>query len=79
MSPIDIHCCLLNVYGEQTVDVHTVRWWVVHFSTDDSGVKDKPHSEQRADFYAHRMQDLVHHWQNNVANCGNFVETVFCM
>ena len=29
--------CLLNVYGDQTVDVSTVRQWVVHFSSGDSG------------------------------------------
>jgi len=27
------------------VDVSTVRWWVVHFSSGDSDVKDKPCSE----------------------------------
>jgi len=27
IAPIDIHWCLLNIYGEQTVDVSTVRWW----------------------------------------------------
>ena len=27
MTHIDIHCCLLNVYGDQRVDVSTVRWW----------------------------------------------------
>ena len=25
IAPIDIHQCLLNVYGDQTVDVSTVR------------------------------------------------------
>jgi len=40
MAPIDIHQYLLNVDGEQTVDVSTVRRWVVHFSSGD--VKDKP-------------------------------------
>ena len=29
--------CLLNVYGDQTVDVSTVRQWVVRFSSGDSG------------------------------------------
>jgi len=24
---------LLNIYGDQTVDVSTVWWWVVHFSS----------------------------------------------
>lgn len=35
---IDIHCCLLNIYGGLTVDVSTVMW-VVHFSygNNDSG------------------------------------------
>ena len=37
MAPTDIHLCLLNGYGDQTVDVSTVMWWVVHFSSDDSG------------------------------------------
>ena len=33
----DIPQCLLNIYGDQPVDVSTVRWWVVYFSSDDSG------------------------------------------
>jgi len=36
-APIDIHQHLLNVYGEQTMYVNTVRWWVVHFSSGNSG------------------------------------------
>ena len=36
MAAIDIHQCLLNVSGDQTVDVNTVRQWVVHFSTGSS-------------------------------------------
>jgi len=35
--PIDIHCCLLKVYGDQIVDVSTVKWWVVHFNSGGSG------------------------------------------
>lgn len=27
MAPTDIHQCLLNIYGDQMVDVNTVRWW----------------------------------------------------
>ena len=38
---IDIHWHLLNIYGDQTVDVSTVRWWVVCFSSGDSDTKDK--------------------------------------
>ena len=42
IAPNDIHRRLLNVYGDQTVDVSTVRRWVVRFSSGDSDVKDKP-------------------------------------
>jgi len=41
-APTDIHWWLLNVDGDQTVDVSTVRWWVVLFSSGDSDTKDKP-------------------------------------
>ena len=40
----DIRRCLLNFYGDQTMDVSTVRQWVARFSTGDSNVKDKPRS-----------------------------------
>ena len=42
MAPTDIPWCLLNVYGYQTVDVGTVRWWVVHFSSGDSDLRSSP-------------------------------------
>jgi len=35
MSPAGIHQCLLNFCGDQTVDVITVRWLVVCFSSGD--------------------------------------------
>ncbi|MEQ5146202.1 hypothetical protein ABN231_18065, partial [Proteus mirabilis] len=35
--PTDIYQHLLNVGGDQTVDVSTVRQWVVCFSSGDSG------------------------------------------
>jgi len=41
MALTDTHQHLLNVYGDQTVDVSTVRQWVVHFSSVNSNVKDK--------------------------------------
>ena len=41
ITPIDIHWCLLNIYGDQTVDVNTVKQGVVHFSSGDSDMKDK--------------------------------------
>ena len=36
MAPIDIHRCLLNIYGDQTVDVSAVRQWVVRLMSGDS-------------------------------------------
>jgi len=44
IAPNDIHPHLLNVYGDQTMDVRTVRRWVARFSSGDSDVKDKPRS-----------------------------------
>ena len=35
------HWYLLNIYGDQTVSVSTVRQRVVHFSSGDSNIKDK--------------------------------------
>ena len=37
----DIHWHLLNIYGDQTMDVSIVRQSVLPFSSDDSEVKDK--------------------------------------
>jgi hypothetical protein len=45
-APNDIKRHLLNVYGDQTVDVSTVRGWVVRFSSGDSDVRDRPCSER---------------------------------
>ena len=36
MAPIDIHRHLLNVHGDQTVDVNTVRQRAVCFSSGDN-------------------------------------------
>ena len=44
VPPTDIRWYLLNIYGDQIVDVSTVRRWVVCFSSDDMDVKDKPRS-----------------------------------
>jgi len=44
IAPNEIHRRLLNVYGDQTVDVSTVRRWVTPFSSGDSDVEDQPRS-----------------------------------
>lgn len=36
ISPADIHWYLLNMYGDQKVDVSTMRQWVVHYRNDNS-------------------------------------------
>ena len=36
IAPIDIQRCLLNINGDQRVDVSTVRQWVVCFISGDS-------------------------------------------
>jgi hypothetical protein len=46
IAPNVIHQHLLNVYGDQIVDVRTVRQGVVRFSSGDSDVKDEPRSGQ---------------------------------
>jgi len=45
-APTDILQCLVNLCGDQRANVSTVRWWVAHFSSGNSDVKDKPHSGQ---------------------------------
>ena len=35
-GPTDIHRFLTSIYGDKAVNVNTVRWWVVHFSSDKS-------------------------------------------
>ncbi|PNF23675.1 Mariner Mos1 transposase [Cryptotermes secundus] len=41
-APIDIHRRLLKVYGDDTVNVSTVRQWVVRFNSGESEVHNKP-------------------------------------
>jgi len=45
MAPTDIHQCLLNIDGNLAVGVSSEAV-VVHLSSGDSDVKDKPHSRQ---------------------------------
>ena len=36
MAPSDIQQALMSVSGDQSVDVSTVRWWMMHFSSGDN-------------------------------------------
>ena len=40
MAPADIHWLLLSIHGDQTVNVSTVRWCVLRFSSGDSSMKE---------------------------------------
>ena len=42
MAPVDTDPLSLNIYGDQTVDISTVKQWVMCFTSGDSDVKDKP-------------------------------------
>ena len=73
--PVDIHQHLLNVYGDQPVDVSTVRWWVVQFSYDAiiAPVKQLV-NPTGSDFCKSGIQALVHYWQKCIANSVDYVE-----
>jgi len=52
------------------VDVSTVRWWVMHFSSSDgNGV-----ISTGADCFECGMWGLVHHWGKCIANGGECIE-----
>jgi transposase len=44
IAPIELHQLLKNFYGEQTVDISTVRHWIRCVSDVGSGLKDMPRS-----------------------------------
>ena len=60
MALTDILQCFLNVYGDETVDVSIVRWWVVHFSKGDSKVKTSHIPDDHAGIYEQDVKALVH-------------------
>ena len=81
MAPTGIHRCLLNGYGDPTVDVSTVRWWVVGFRGGwcISAVvtvmwKTSHFQDSHADFYKHSVWALVHCWWKCISNVGDCVE-----
>ena len=75
IAPTDIYWCLLNVDGNQTVDVSTASWWVVFFSQQQvtsTGANCCMCCTQN------RVQALTHHWQKCRTNGGDYVEKLFC-
>jgi len=66
VAPIDVHQCLLNTCGDQTVDESTMKRWVVCFSIGKSDVKDElysgcpctaliPHNEVSRSAHPHKL------------------------
>ena len=82
MAPTDIHWCLLNVCRDQTVDVSTVRLWVVRFSIGNSDMKDKPWSgqphisvtSQKSVLISLSIADGAEYWLQCIGNDGGNVE-----
>ena len=75
IASTDIHQFLLNIYENQTVDVSTVRLWVVHFSNNTITPAVKLWIMcTDADFCECVMQALVHHCKKYIANGGDYVE-----
>jgi len=66
---------LLNIYGDPAVDVSTVKQWVVHFSSGNSNMKDKPHSRWLSTAVTpqneERLDELicVNHWIMTRESC----------
>ena len=61
IAPSDIHWHLMNISGDQTVDVSMVRQWMQIYD---------------ADFCGCSMQALVHCWWKCIANGGNSAEKI---
>ena len=64
MGPTDIHQCLPSAYGGQTVNVSTVRWWVVYFSSGVSNVEDKLRSGWPCRFLLAQCAESCHLVEN---------------
>ena len=76
-APTDIHLHLLNSYGDQTVDVSTVKWWVVHSAAATTAWLTRHVPDSHVDFYGHSMQALIHCWQKCTVNNGDCWKITF--
>ena len=45
IAPNEIHQRLLNIYGDKTVDLNTVKQWLMRLSSGDNDTIDNPVSE----------------------------------
>jgi len=71
MAPIDIHWCLLNINGDQIVDVSTVRLWVVTVTWKKGHVLD---GHAQLSWNEEHLSQIIHANQQMVVT----VERVFC-
>ena len=61
MAPTDIHWCMLKVCGDQNVEMSTLRWWVMHFNSGNSDVKDKLLPNGHAQLSQQHLYQLLTH------------------
>jgi transposase len=75
IAPVDIHRRLINVYGDQRVDVNTVRRLVVRFSSGGSEVRDRLRSGRPRTAVRKRNEELFNQLirVNRLLRPGNFV------
>ena len=75
IASIDIHQHLQNIYGDQALSVSTVRGWLVHSSSGDSGIKDHdPDSHAQLSHHEERLDQFPHvNWLMVAKALKNFV------
>ena len=66
--PNDIHRRLMNVCGDQTVDVSRVMRWEALVNSGDSEVKDKPRSGRPCTAVTPRNGELLDHLIISIMN-----------
>ena len=69
ITPFDIHQCLLNVSGDQTVDLNTVKWWCI-----TAVAKWQQVTSAGTDFNEQGMQAVVHHQWKCIAKSSDYDE-----
>ena len=69
VPPIEIHRRMQAVYGDQCVDVSTVRRWVMRFKDGEMGQADLSDN-----FFKDGFQKLMQRWRKFIEVLGDFVE-----
>jgi hypothetical protein len=59
LAPIDIHRRLMNIYGDTTVGVNTLRRWVVRFIGSNTVMRDRLHSLQLCQILSSQNEEHV--------------------